>query len=404
MGSARAACLVAVALSLVAGATADAAPLRLDGRFGEGGIARVPVRTGWKALARPLRPVRQPDGRVLVAAAIEGDRGDPMQVALARFTRNGRPDPTFGRGGRVRLGWQWNFDPREIQLQPDGRIVLMGAAGRGINTLYPLVAPAQTGLIRLLPDGSPDPTFSDDGFVAWNPPWRGDSRFIQTIPGLLLLRQTDGRLVLAAGVDELRVAAPGRNVSVQRAAFVRFNRNGSVDPSFGVVETPDSSDYSTAWAALPDGHLVALAARSQGFGAPTTWWLHRFHPDGTIDRGFGQDGSVGIGADVASTTTERLVAIRDGSLVLLGNNQPDTATVLYRILPGGQLDAGFGSACSRPPLRAFPWGGAATTSDGGVLVSGATPATTRRGASPIDRFAYQASPLARPRSRGVVQR
>jgi hypothetical protein len=45
MGPARAWWLIAVALALAAVPTANAATLRLDGRFGDGGIARaVPFR------------------------------------------------------------------------------------------------------------------------------------------------------------------------------------------------------------------------------------------------------------------------------------------------------------------------------------------------------------------------
>jgi uncharacterized delta-60 repeat protein len=372
MSAGRAGWLVAVALLLAAVPTADAETLRLDARFGEGGIARVPFRLdGIRTLVSPLRPVRQPDGKVLVAAAIKGDRGDPMQVALARFKRTGQPDPTFGRGGRVRLGAHWNFDPRAVLVQPDGRIVLMGAAGAGNDALYPLVAPAQIGLLRLLPDGSRDRTFGTNGFLAWNPPWRGNTQSMQALPGLLV-RQADGRLLVPASVDELRNSGQlGANlVEVKRVAFVRFNENGSVDESFGragVIEGPDGSNAPSAWAALPDGHLVGLHQE-----LPGSWWLDRFNTDGTLDRGFGQDGSVRLGSFVLAGITA-LVAARDGSLVMIGNDQRGhTAAVLRRILPAGQLDAEFGTACGRPPLRAFNSGGAAATSDGGVLATGTT--------------------------------
>src|SRR5829696_1394002 len=96
---ARVGCLAAVAFSLAFVPTAGAAPLRLDARFGEGGIAPVPFGQ-FVDSARPLRPVRQPDGKVLVAAVVYADRGG-SEVALARFTRTGRPDPTFGRRGRI---------------------------------------------------------------------------------------------------------------------------------------------------------------------------------------------------------------------------------------------------------------------------------------------------------------
>ena len=42
MRAARAWGLIALVVSLVAVPTADAAPLRLDGRFGQGGVARAP--------------------------------------------------------------------------------------------------------------------------------------------------------------------------------------------------------------------------------------------------------------------------------------------------------------------------------------------------------------------------
>jgi uncharacterized delta-60 repeat protein len=370
---ARAGCLVAVVLSLAAIPTAARATLRLDTGFSEDGIARVSFRlAGIRTLGSPLRPVRQPDGKVLVAAAIQGDRGDPMQVALARFKRSGQPDPTFGRGGRVRLGAHWNFDPRDLQVLPDGRIVLMGAAGAGNDGLYSLVGPAQIGLLRLLPDGSRDRTFGTNGFLAWNPPWRGNTQSMQTLPGLLV-RQADGRLLVAASVDELQNSGQlGINlVEVKRVAFVRFNENGSVDESFGragVIEGPGWLEWPpSAWAALPDGHLVGLHQE-----LPDSWWLDRFNPDGTLDRGFGQDGSVRLGSFGFAWITA-LVAARDGSLVVMGDDQRGhTATVLRRILPAGQLDAEFGTACGRPPLRALSSGGAAATSDGRVLVTGTT--------------------------------
>src|SRR5829696_6902423 len=118
---ARAGCLVAVALPLAAVPTAEAATLRLDTTFGEGGIARVRFGSGQTGTdMRPLRPVRQPDGKVLLAASSYFDHGN-SQILLARFKRSGRPDRTFGHGGRERLGLRWNFAPQEVQVQPDGR-------------------------------------------------------------------------------------------------------------------------------------------------------------------------------------------------------------------------------------------------------------------------------------------
>ena len=199
--------------------------------------------------------MRQPDGKVLVAAAIPVDPF-PARVALVRFKRNGEPDATFGRGGRVRVGAHWNFLPLAVDLQPDGRIVLLGRAGYGYG-FYPVSWPTQVGLIRLLPDGSRDRTFGNNGFVAWGPPRRHDTAQETASPGLLL-SQADGRLLVALSVSGVRRVSnyPLRgfsNVSFSRVAFVRFNENGSVDESFGpagLVEQPEGPPNFGTWAAL----------------------------------------------------------------------------------------------------------------------------------------------------------
>jgi uncharacterized delta-60 repeat protein len=366
-----------MAVSLAAVPTADAASLRLDARFGEGGIARVRFGSGQTGTdLRPLRPVRQPDGKVLLAASSYLDHGN-SQILLARFTRSGRPDPTFGHGGRERLGLSWNFAPQAVHVQPDGRILVLGADGYG-PFFYP--APGQFGLVRLLPDGSPDRTFGTKGFVAWNPPWRADTQSLYVDPGVFI-PQGDGGVLAAGMVYERRwLGDRYTSLSVEvppRVVFVRFNQDGSVDESFGRagwIEGPPGPDFFSAWAALPDGRIVALSSRNEGFFAPTSWWLHRFTADGVVDSAFGSDGSVRLGLNGLDGVTELLPA-RDGSLVIVRDTQ------LRRILPSGQLDARFGTACGRPPLGAGdPGRSAAATSDGGVLATGTR---FRRNARPV---------------------
>jgi uncharacterized delta-60 repeat protein len=360
----RAGWLVAVALCLAGVPSADAATLRLDGTFGQGGIARVAFNTGFDP-PHPLRPARQPDGKVIVAATQYGDHGN-SQTLLARFTRSGRPDPTFGHRGWQRLGYRWNFEPYALHVHPDGRILVLGADGYG-PFMYP--SPGQFGLLRLLSDGTPDRTFGTNGFVAWNPPWRADTLTLYALPGVFV-PERDGRVLAAGTVEERRWSGdPYTSLPVdvpRRVAFVRFNENGSVDESFGnagVLEELAGTDFFFhAWAALPDGDLVTLASRSEG-SAPSTSWLIRFHRDGTLDQGFGQGGSLRLELKDPSAVRE-LVPTRDGGLLILREQ------ALRRIRPSGQLDAQFGTTCDRLPRRAFNSGGAATTSDGGVIATG----------------------------------
>jgi uncharacterized delta-60 repeat protein len=388
---ARAGCLVAVALSLAAVPTADAAPLRLDAGFGESGIARVPFRLAQSySDLRVLRPVRQPDGKVLVAAASAFDHGN-SQILIARFTRRGRPDTTFGHGGWEHLGLRWNFAPQAVEVRPDGRILVLGAAGYG-PFMYP--APGQFGLARLLPDGSRDRTFGMNGFVTWNPPWRTDTHTLYALPGVFV-PQGGGRLLAAGVVYERRwPGAPYVSLSVEvppRVVFVRFKSDGSVDESFGragLIEGPDGPDFFSAWAALPDGRTVALSARNEG--SDESWWLHRFTADGAVDSTFGTNGSVRL----ESAYVGELVPARDGGVVFV------LGTELRRILPSGQLDAHFGTACGRPPLAdGNPGGFAAATPDGGVLATGGTYLDPMRFALPVSfvmRYGADGCAAARP--------
>ena len=303
------------------------------------------------------------------------------------------PDATFGQGGRVRLGANWNFYLRAVHMQPDGRIILMGQAGTGVNGLYPLIAPAQVGLIRLLADGSLDRSFGQDGVVIWSPPRRPDTRIMEARVGVLQ-RQPDGRLLISMYLSEHRFSVPlGGLAEVGRAAFVRFNRNGSVDESFGragLVERPKAPESVALWAALPGGKFVALT--SNGL-------LRRFTADGAIDRGFGRHGSGWLWEEPAG-----LAAARDGSLIAIANDDSNVGSPLRRILPGG------GSMPhSAPPALVrrcrSPWQARPATSDGVLATASTLPtafiplnrgsppdttlfasATAREDASPSGRF------------------
>lgn len=71
---------------------------------------------------------------------------------LRRFTPDSRLDPSFGRGGRLKLARYFS----DIAIQPDGRILLAGTTATPRHDLI---------LTRLLPDGSADNTFGSSGRV-----------------------------------------------------------------------------------------------------------------------------------------------------------------------------------------------------------------------------------------------
>jgi uncharacterized delta-60 repeat protein len=98
----------------------------IDRRFGRGGIAAadfLPL-TIEEAGDTTTAIVLQPDGRPIVVGHANG-------FAIARFTRGGQPDTTFGWHGRA---YHELVAANQVNaaVQPDGKILLAGAAGNDI--------------------------------------------------------------------------------------------------------------------------------------------------------------------------------------------------------------------------------------------------------------------------------
>ena len=313
MRTAGPACILALLLGLFFGPVPWAsAELRLDARFGDGGVVRLPVSTRGDWVSGANRPVRQPDGKLLVAVGTATDRA-PMQTVLLRFLRNGRLDRAFGHNGRLRLGSPW-FATHDMQLQPDGRIVLLGATGYDDHALYG--SPAQVGVIRLMADGSRDGSFGTNGAAVFNPPWHPDTLILKAGAGVLQAL-FDGRFLIPMSVEELRRDGSA-NVLSSRTAFMRLDPDGSVDDSFGdggvLNVPPEENAVGASWEALPGGDFAALLPGMTGAE------VRRYGVDGRLDRGFGDDGAVKLPPGGPWSLIEAVA--RDGSLLASGSGLP----------------------------------------------------------------------------------
>jgi len=66
--------------------------------------------------------VLQPDGKIVVAGYTQADE----DVAVARISANGSPDPTFGAAGKATVDFGVATFGNAVALQPNGRIVVAG--------------------------------------------------------------------------------------------------------------------------------------------------------------------------------------------------------------------------------------------------------------------------------------
>lgn len=152
--------------------TRDGSP---DPSYGSDGVAPVgPILYG--TVAPPTRVESIPagmslaaDGRVYVATRLS-----EASAGVYRFTPDGMPDPTFGTGGRVAVTLDEPPPPTAsgpcsrgqspsggVAALPDGKVVVLGQTRVGTTDL--------AAVVRLNPDGTPDPTFGRDGRFTFSP-------------------------------------------------------------------------------------------------------------------------------------------------------------------------------------------------------------------------------------------
>jgi uncharacterized delta-60 repeat protein len=281
----------------------------LDATFGRGGKRLTDFsRGGDIALGAAL----QPDGKI-VAVGLAGRERDGKQFAIARYTRHGRLDRTFGGDGKVMTNFpHTDAFAEDVAVQPDGKIVVAGESGFLSGSLNPNFL-----LARYNGDGSLDSSFSGDG--------RLRTDFSQRADGALGVLIDAGGGIVVAGESYETINDPdfGPVHFDGNFALARYNADGNLDSSFGVggrvmtdfdFGNPDSDEGAYALAIQSDGKIVAAGHMNFDDFA-----LVRYDVGGTLDPSFGGDGIVltpnrGIAAEVAVQS--------DGKIVAIGSTDP----------------------------------------------------------------------------------
>lgn len=329
----------------------------VDRSFGTRGRVRIPIPG---ASARDIAVFR--DGRILVAGTVAPD-AEPSRMVVARLLPGGDLDENFGVEGVSIVGPEGS-QVDSMALAREGEVVLGGSLARPDRP--------SALVLRLLPDGTPDPGFGAGGAVDTN---------TAGLPG----RARDV-IVLADGSVAAAVAPELGRVDPSVFVAVRLTPTGGFDPAFhqdgiAVVATTDfrvSDGGAAGIVAGPDGSLV-LAGTVRGARGRNDPLVIRLTAAGRLDPRFGRNGGLRLIASSGRSVHINALARAPGGRLVLGGHSKGVAALL-RLTPGGRADAGFGRggarfvALGRPPggrRSSSLVAGLAVRSDGRVLTAGA---------------------------------
>jgi uncharacterized delta-60 repeat protein len=300
----------------------------LDDSFSQDGLAR-PSFNG-----RANDVAVQPNGKIVVAGYGYAAGGSGPDFELARFNGSGTLDDSFGDHGKVSLDLAGRDIAWGVALQADGRLVAAGDAGRGL------------GIARLLPDGTPDPSFSDDGIVTARYAADGDGARDVAL-------QPDGKILVVA-YGYLPAPTYDRRRVIELA---RYRSGGELDSTFsgGVVSTLIGSGvFPRALGLEPDGKIV-VAGEGDGFE------LARYEGDGALDTTFGYGGTLRTDFWVLPYLyglvpgAESLAIQPDGKIVAVGGTDyPERSAIARYLVAQGPRDAdadGVGDGLDPCPSR-----------------------------------------------------
>jgi uncharacterized delta-60 repeat protein len=235
----------------------------------------------------------------------------------------GLPDANFGTAGKVTVAASTLFDEaKAVVLQPDGKIIVAGRAK--ISGIYHLA------LVRLLPNGSLDPSFGTTGKVTTAIGPKQDEAYAVAL-------QPDGKIVVAGRIFN------GTNFDF---ALLRYHPNGSLDNSFhttGIVTTAIGPNNDEAYAVTiqADGKIVVAGHADNGTNADFA--LLRYLPDGTLDGSFGSAGIVRTDFGTHDDKAMAMALQTDGKIVVAGwsFNGANEDFALARYQSDGTLDPAF---------------------------------------------------------------
>lgn len=165
----------------------------LDSSFGIGGIISTVV--GTDPLLSAYAVAQQLDGKLLVSGTGYNDVDGHYDWTLVRYNVDGSLDTDFGTDGIVKTDFGGSSTSYDMQLLPNGKIILVGDGSDGSNGLG-------VSLIQFNQDGSLNTSFGVGGIVHTSSGTRATDVIVQPDGNLLVL----GYAVVTAPPEDIFLA------------------------------------------------------------------------------------------------------------------------------------------------------------------------------------------------------
>jgi uncharacterized delta-60 repeat protein len=284
-----------------------------DYTFGNFGFVRYDI-TARREFIRHM--VLLPDGKIL-AAGIINDQTSGDDYLIVKLNADGSLDGSFGNGGIFKKhygAYGKRNELNQIAVDAQGRILIAGDANY-IGGSY-----QDATIMRLLPNGTVDTNFADEGvfrkqFTVVN------DYFTDAVVA------PDGSIFIA-----------GNGTVNVGAAVMKLTDGGDVDTDFGtdgIVFINWSEDQIT-WAVdiliQPDGKLlVSCTYRDPDQSFDGTAFLHRMNADGSPDTGFGDAGMSDLPILGGSEAPNGLLLDATGAIYVSGQFSPATGQSIFLV-------------------------------------------------------------------------
>jgi len=293
------------------------------------------------------------DGRILVTG--RSDVGGYSDFSVARYNSNGTLDTSFDGDGKVTTAiGSFTDNSYSVAVQSDGRILVGGFASIGGISDF--------AVVRYLPDGTLDTSFSGDGKVTTDIGGHWDQAYAMAV-------QADGKAVLAG-------MSSGNPTYTSDFALVRYNPDGSLDSSFaGDGKVASTADYTEqilySVTVQSDGKILAAGFGGDDYYTNVDAVLLRYNTDGSLDTSFDGDGIVIIdsgGNDRANSISTQ----PDGKILVVGSINGQAYLLRYN--GDGSLDTEFGvNGKAASVIGPWGWGDGdhvTVQADGTILLTG----------------------------------